>query len=77
MSNWTPRNKKTGIEYPPVSDAEKAAMESDPATKGKYTFKPTADESPKQPTKPKAEKEKLTPIGVEPPNEPNEEKEQA
>lgn len=77
--NWIPVNKKHGpsVEYPPVTDAEKAAMEADPQTKGKYTFKAAGDAVPKQAAKPKAEKEKLVPIGVDIPDEPQTEKEQA
>lgn len=36
---WVPKNKTTGIEYPPVTDAGRSAMEKDPMTSGKYTFK--------------------------------------
>lgn len=86
--NWTPRNKKTGVEYDPVDDATKAVMESDPMTKGKYRFSAVPPgfsgnkealeaglkvgqgyvSMPKNP-KQKPEKEKLTPVGVEPPKE--------
>ena len=78
--NWIPVNKKHGpsVEYPPVTDAEKAAMEADPQTKGKYTFKvASGDVAPKQAAKQKPEKEKLVPIGVDIPEEPKTEKEQA
>lgn len=73
--NWIPVNKKHGpnVEYPPVTDAEKAAMESDPVTKGKYTFKAAGDAVPKVAAKPKLEKEKLVPVGVDIPDEPKEE----
>jgi hypothetical protein len=35
---WIPTNKKTGIRYPPITDAEKAKYEADPNLKGKYNF---------------------------------------
>lgn len=74
--NWTPTNKKTGVEYDPVTDAEKTAMEADPQTKGKYTFKvASGDAAPKQAAKPKAEKEKLVPMGVNIPEDQQTEKE--
>lgn len=65
---WIPVNKKTGIEYPPVTDAEKAAMESDPQTKGKYRFKTAPGEVPKVPKN--AKEKALKPIGIEIPEEP-------
>lgn len=68
--NWTPINKKTGIEYPPVDDARKADYESDPQTKGKYRFKPAPGEAPKVPKN--AKEKTLKPIGVEIPEVPNE-----
>ena len=65
--NWIPTNRKTEVKYPPVTDAEKAAMEADPNLKGKYTFRvASGDAAPKQAAKPKPEKEKLVPIGVDP-----------
>jgi len=70
--NWTPRNKKTGIDYPPVSDAEKLAMEADPQTKGKYTFRADANAVPKSAPKAKSKEEKLVPVGVDIPDEPKE-----
>lgn len=73
--NWIPVNKKHGpnVEYPPVTDAEKAAMEADPQTKGKYTFKAAGDAVPKVAAKPKPKEEKLVPVGVDIPDEPKEE----
>lgn len=68
--NWTPINKRTGIEYDPVDDAGKKAMESDPQTKGKYRFKAT-DAATKAPKTTK-EKAPLKPIGVEIQEVPNE-----
>ena len=68
--NWIPRNKKTGIDYPPISDAEKAAMESNFVTKGKYTFRADGSAVPKVAAKPMPEKEKLMPVGVDIPDEP-------
>ncbi len=79
MANWIPVSKKTGIEYPPVNDAIKAEMESDAQTKGLYRFKavPQDSELPKAAPKPKQEKTPLKPIGIDSPDEPNQEKEQA
>lgn len=73
--NWIPRNKKTGIEYPAIPDAEKAQWESDPNLKGKYTYKATGEaakiKSPNLKPSPK------NPVGVPPPQEiPNEPKEE-
>lgn len=70
MNYWIPINKQHGpsVAYLPVSDAEKAAMEADPMTKGKYTFQAVAPESAPKAAKPKAEK--VTPVGVEIPDEP-------
>lgn len=73
--NWIPRNRKTGIDYDPVTDAEKAAMEADPNLKGKYTFKAAGDAVPKVAAKPKIKEEKLVPIGVNPPEDQQTEKE--
>ena len=64
--NWIPRNKKTGIDYPPISDAEKAAMESDFVTKGKYTFRADGSAVPKVAAKTNPKVEKLVPVGVDP-----------
>lgn len=70
MASWTPVNKKTGVEYPPVNDAERAAMESDPQTKGKYRFKAVSHDAamPKETPKPTKKEEKtpvFKPIGVD------------
>ncbi len=40
---WIPRNIKTRTEYEAISDAEKAAYESDPMLRHKYTFRKVAD----------------------------------
>lgn len=40
---WIPKNKKTGLEYPPVTDAEKAELEKDRNYQQKYTFRKVAD----------------------------------
>ena len=57
---WIPKNKKTGVIYPAVDDAGKAALENDHATKGKYTFSKT-DQQPEKATPAKASKE---PVGA-------------
>ena len=44
---WIPVNKKTGVEYPPITDAHKAEAESYYMTKGKYEYKPAPDQQPK------------------------------
>lgn len=36
---WIPKNKKTGAEYPAVTDAEKAELEKDPNYRAKYVFR--------------------------------------
>lgn len=70
MANWIPKNKTTGVEYPPVDDAGKAAMEAYHLTKGKYTFKKTdahagqKDEHAAIVAKMK-QKKPLIPIGVD------------
>jgi len=48
MPNWIPKNKATGIEYPPIDDATRAKYEQSAYTRGKYTFKAVPE--PKQPT---------------------------
>lgn len=69
MANWIPQNKTTGVKYPPVDDAGKAAYENDPQTKGKYRFLIT-DEQPAKPKTPTNKKEeKITPVGVTIPEE--------
>lgn len=47
---WIPKNKKTGIKYPPVTDKEREEMQLDPAYRGKYVFIHTPDnaKSPNQ-----------------------------
>lgn len=70
--NWIPVNKTTGIQYPPVDDAGRAHYEADPVTKGKYRFiaaNPSAAPQKKAATK----AEKIIPVGVDPPNEPEQE----
>ena len=42
---WIPKNKRTRVEYPAISDAEKKVYESDPMLKGRYTFRPAPAES--------------------------------
>lgn len=74
MAHWTPRNKKTGVEYDPVDDATRALMESDPMTKGKYTFRQTAQAAKEiknfgHSEIAVAKKGKIQPVGVEPPKE--------
>lgn len=64
---WIPRNKTTGVEYPAITDAEKAQWEADPMTKGRYTYK-AAEQAPK-----KAQSAPKKPVGVPDPQEtPNE-----
>lgn len=48
MPLWIPKNKKTGMEYPPFTDAEKAAYMADPLLAAKYTFTavPGSDKQP-------------------------------
>lgn len=36
---WIPTNKKTGQQYDPITDAEKAEREKDMYYKARYTFK--------------------------------------
>lgn len=45
---WIPKNKKTGIQYPAVTDAEKSELLKDPAYRDKYVFL-KASESVKAP----------------------------
>lgn len=68
MANWIPQNKTTGVKYPPVDDAGKAAYENDPQTKGKYRFLVT-DEQPAKTKQPAKKEEKITPVGVTVPEE--------
>lgn len=69
MANWIPQNKITGVKYPPVDDAGKAAYENDPQTKGKYRFLVT-DNEPEKIIKALSKKpEKITPVGVTIPEE--------
>lgn len=39
---WIPKNKKTGQEYPPITDAEKAEWLNDPYIKPRYAFRQVA-----------------------------------
>lgn len=43
MKYFIPKNKKTGQQYPAITEALKTAWEADPALKGKYVFLPVAD----------------------------------
>jgi hypothetical protein len=44
---YIPKNKKTGIEYPAISQEEKDAYEAPTsAVKGKYAFRPVAGAKP-------------------------------
>lgn len=64
---WIPKNKKTGKEYPAITDAEKADYLKDPLLAPKYTFiaVPGSDKQPAPPPseakqvaqKPKEEKD--------------------
>lgn len=51
---WIPKNKKTGVEYPEVSEEVKLAYEADPVIADKYTFIPVKE------TKPPKEAKKVT-----------------
>jgi hypothetical protein len=58
---WIPRNKKTGVEYPPISKEKRDAWERHPQIAGKYQYIPV-EESPapvpkKKPASKKAEAE--------------------
>jgi len=67
---WIPKNKTTGVTYPPVDDAGRAAMENDPQTKGKYTFAKT-DAQPEKATPAKAAKEPVGAKKIPAPAEPD------
>lgn len=43
---WIPKNKKTGKEYPAISDSEKDALEATLAIRGKYTYRKVPDPKP-------------------------------
>lgn len=55
--SWIPKNIKTGIEYPAISDAEKAEWEKDYNINGgprkRYTFTKVAEAKAPAPTKEK------------------------
>lgn len=57
--NWIPKNIKTGIEYPAISDAEKSEWEKDYNINGgprkRFRFKPVNDPKAETPA-PKKEK---------------------
>ena len=59
--NWTPANIKTGIEYPAISDAEKAEWEKDYNINGgprkRFRFKAAGEQTAKAET-PAPKKEK-------------------
>lgn len=58
---WIPTNKRTGVIYPAISDQEKQFYETDPALKGKYTFKRQVEKMPKEVAEPvEAKKTKET-----------------
>lgn len=46
---WIPKNKKSGVHYPEISDQEKAAWEADPMIGPRYEFIPVA--KPEKPEK--------------------------
>lgn len=50
---WIPKNKKSGVHYPEISDQEKAAWEADPMIGPRYEFIPVAKPEKKAP-EPKA-----------------------
>lgn len=43
---WIPRNKKTGVKYPPITDAHRKEQEEYYLTKGKYDYLPAPDAEP-------------------------------
>lgn len=67
---WIPKNKTTGVTYPPVDDAGRAAMENDHTTKGKYTFAKT-DVQPEKATPAKVSKEPVGAKKIPAPAEPD------
>lgn len=38
MAQWIPKNKKTGVVYPAISDQEKSAYLADPLLSTRYSF---------------------------------------
>lgn len=52
---WKPKNKKTGQEYPLITDAEKKDLENYYPTANKYVFTFVPDPSPKKPAQPAPE----------------------
>ena len=73
---WIPVNKTTGIQYPPVDDFGRAHYEADPVTKGKYRFiaaNPSTASQKNAAAKAAAKEEKIIPVGVDTPNEPEQE----
>lgn len=44
MSNWTYKNRTTGVQYGVISDAQKRRYELDPVTRKAYDY--TATDSP-------------------------------
>lgn len=40
---WIPKNKKTGQEYQPITDEQKAEWLNDPYIKARYTFRQVSD----------------------------------
>lgn len=68
---WIPKNKTTGVTYPPVDDAGRAAMENDPQTKGKYTFAKTDIQPEKATPAAKVSKEPVGAKKIPAPAEPD------
>lgn len=44
MSNWTYKNRNTGVQYGVISDAQKKRYEADPVTRKAYDY--TATDNP-------------------------------
>jgi hypothetical protein len=43
---WKPKQLSTGLDFPPISDAEKTALETHPATRGLYGYQYIGEDSP-------------------------------
>ena len=66
---WIPKNKTTGHEYPPMTDAQKADFLADPNLAKKYTFtevsqKQSPAPEPIEAKKAEPKKELQTPAGA-------------
>jgi hypothetical protein len=54
--NWIPKNKRTGRQYPAISDQEKREMEADKLIGPKYVFLPVNEKQEKPAPEPKEAK---------------------